>query len=352
MSHGAPITATPALPAWEQFLENNFKKLLILFIAVVIFLGVYGAARYLGHRSEVKAGEAFASAKTVEDLDVVIQSHKGSAAAGSALLQKADLLWEQNSKSSAIDALREFVKNHGDHPLLAQALLGLGSKLEALGQRGDAKPIFERLVNEFGKTDLAALAELRLGDLAWAEGKEDEAKKIYEGIPAKFAGASADNAFIPQSESRLEWIAAKLPTTEVDGPPKPKVEAPAPGAPAIPGMPQFKLNSPSGALSPTVTPGGTSPVINLTPGGTSAPVTVTPGATMPAPAAPAPTAAPTTPAPKPAPAAPAAPSIEVKPVPAPAAPAPAAPAIEIKPAPATPATAPAVPAAPAKPAEQ
>jgi predicted negative regulator of RcsB-dependent stress response len=343
MSHGAPITAPQSLPAWEQFLENNFKKLLILFIAVVIFLGIYGAARYFGHRAEVKAGEAFAAAKTVEDLDLVIQSHKGSAAAGSALLQKADLLWEQNKKSSAIDALREFVKSHGDHPLIAQALLGLGSKLEALGQRGDAKPVFERLVNEFGKTDLAALAELRLGDLAWAEGKEEEAKKIYEGLPAKFAGVSADNAFIPQSESRLEWIAAKLPTMEVDGPPKPKVEAPAPGAPTIPGIPQLKLNGASGALSPTVTPGGTSPVINLTPVGTSAPVTVTPGATMPAPAAPAPAPA-TAPKievkPAPAPAAPAVPSIEIKPAPAPATPAPAA-------APATPAPAPAAPAKPA-----
>jgi predicted negative regulator of RcsB-dependent stress response len=338
MSHGAPITTAQALPAWEQFLENNFKKHLNHFIAVVIFLGIYGAARYFSHRAEVKAGEAFASAKTVEDLDLVIQSHKGSAAAGSALLQKADLLWEQNSKSTSVDALREFVKNHGDHPLLAQALLGLGSKLEALGQRGEAKPVFERLVTEFAKSDLAALAELRLGDLAWADGKEEEAKKIYEGLPAKFAGASADNAFIPQSESRLEWIASKLPTKEVDGPPKPKVEAPASGAPPIPGMPQLKLNSPGGALSPTISPGGTSPVINLTPGGTSAPVTVTPGATMPAPAAPTP-----------APAAPAtAPKIEVKPAPA----APAAPTIEIKPAPATPAPAPAVPAAPAKPAGQ
>ncbi len=336
MSHGAPITNAQALPAWEQLLENNFKKLLILFIAVVVFLGIYGAARYFGHREEVKAGEAFASAKTVEDLDVVIQSYKGSTAAGSALLQKADLLWEQNKKSTSVDALREFVKNHGDHPLLAQALLALGSKLEALGQRGEAKPIFERLVTEFAKSDLAALAELRLGDLAWAEGKADEAKKIYEGIPAKFAGTSADNAFIPQSESRLEWIASKLPTTEVDGPPKPKVETPAPGAPSIPGMPQIKLNSPGSTLSPTVAPGSTSPVINLTPGGTTAPVTVTPGATMPAPAAPA-VPAPTAPKVevKPAPA-PAVPSIELKPAPAPATPAPAAPA----------------PAAPAKPANQ
>jgi predicted negative regulator of RcsB-dependent stress response len=343
MSHGAPITNAQALPAWEQFLENNFKKLLILFIAVVIFLGIYGAVRYFGHRGEVKAGEAFASAKTVEDLDVVIQSHRGSAAAGSALLQKADLLWEQNKKSTSVDALREFVKNHDGHPLLAQALLALGSKLEALGQRGEAKPVFERLVTEFAKSDLAALAELRLGDLAWAEGKEDEAKKIYEGLPAKFAGVSADNSFIPQSESRLEWIASKLPTMEVDGPPKPKVEAPAPGAPSIPGLPQMKLNSP-GSLSSTVAPGSTSPVINLTPGGTTtAPVTVTPGATMPAPAAPA------VPAPT-------APKVEVKPAPAPAvpatpapAPATAAPSTELKPAPAPAAPA---PEAPAKPANQ
>ncbi|GEP42858.1 tetratricopeptide repeat protein [Brevifollis gellanilyticus] len=362
MSHGAPtqpVPAAPALPAWEQFLDKNFKKLLFIFLAAIVVIFVYGLTRHFSNAAAEKAGAAFASAKTVEDLDLVIANHKGSSAAGNAMLRKAELLWEDNKKSTSVEVLQDFVKTQTSHPLLGQALLGLGTKLEALDKRGEAKPVFERVVNEFGKTELAALAELRLGDIAWAEGKEDEAKKIYEGLPTKFAAISADNPFLPEGEARLEWISAKLPTKEVDGPPKPKVEAPA--AP-VPGAPQIKLNSGNGgALAPTIMPSAAgdanAPVINLQPAGApklptpppaAAPsIQVTPApAPSPAPAAPTPAPAPKIEmktgdeAPAPAPAAPATPA----PTPAPAqAPAPAA-----APSPA-PAPAPATPEAPAKP---
>ena len=255
MSNVTPTVtpAAPALPAWEQYLDKNFKKLLYLFVAAVAVVAIYGYTRYSSNAADEKAGEAFASAKTVEDLDLVVSSHKGTKAAGNALLKKAELLWEQNKKTTSVDVLNEFVSAHKDHPLLAQALLGLGTKLESLDKKAEAKAAFERVVNEFGKSEIAALAELRLGDIAWAEGKEDEAKKIYEGLPAKFASIKADNPFVSQGESRLEWIAAKLPTKEVDGPPKPKVETPAPGLPG--GAPQIKLNSANGSpLAPTISP--------------------------------------------------------------------------------------------------
>lgn len=341
MSNGAPIqaavAATPPLPAWEQFLDKNFKKLLFLFAAAVVVIAVYGISRHFSNAAAEKAGEAFAGAKTVADLDVVIANHKGSSAAGNAMLRKAELLWDENKKTTSVEVLNDFVSNQKGHPLLAQALLGLGTKLESLDKRAEAKTVFERIVNEFGKSEIAALAELRLGDIAWAEGKEDEAKKIYEGLPSKFASISADNPFLPEGETRLEWIAAKLPTKEVDGPPKPKVETPA--AP-VPGAPQIKLNSVDGsALAPTVSPSTAAPAINLTPGAAPAApmIEVKPAPAAPAPAAPAP-AAPAPPA--------AAPKIELK-VPDAQPPSLSVPATPAPAAPATPAPAPAEPAKPA-----
>jgi len=331
MSQTPISAAVDPTPAWERFLENNFKTLLKVFGLIVIGVCVYGYVNYSNKMKALQAGEAFSAASTVEDLDRVIQEHAGSVAAGSALLKKADMLWEQNKKTSSVDALKEFVAKHSDHPFYAQTLLALGAKQESLGNRSEAKPLFERLVSEFPKSDVAALAELRLGDLLWAEGKEADAKKIYEGVAVKFPGT--DNEILNQGEVRTKWIAAKLPTKEVDGPPKPK----EPAAPApTPGMPQFKLNATNatGGISPTIAPSppgaSASPVINLTPGGaTSAPITVTPGANMPAPPAvkvPVPAvSAPVAPKPAPAPAATTAPA-PVKPAatPAPsAAPAPA-----------------------------
>ncbi len=319
-------SSTAALPAWEQFLENNFKKIVLLFLAAVAAMTIYGISRYLGHAAEVKAGEAFAAAKTVEDLDVVIAQHKTSLAAGNALLKKAELLWEQNKKTTSVDALKAFVTDHPKHPLLAQALLALGTKQEALGQKGEAKQSFERITGEFAQTELAPLAELRLGDLAWAEGKEDDAKKIYEGLPTRFTGMDAANPFLSQSESRLEWISAKLPTKEVDGPPKPKVDEKKSGAPA-PGAPVIKLGSEDRSpLAPTLAPQQAT---------NSAPPSLTLPAAMPAPAAPANPAPVTLPVPTPTEAS------------APKAPAPA----ESKSAPTSSPPAPATAPSPEKPAE-
>ncbi|MBB5039932.1 tetratricopeptide repeat protein [Prosthecobacter dejongeii] len=314
-------TLVPSSPM-EQFLEANFKKLVLLSAAIALAAVVYGIISYTNKANAVAAGEAFAAAKTVEDCDLVISNHPGTTAAGNALVLKADFLWIQDKKDASVAALREFTTKHSDHPLLPEVILALATKLEVMGKADEAKPLFERVVSEFASSDAAALAQLRLGDLLWAAGKEEEAKAAYEAVPAKFI--TADPAFLDQSEGRLKWIAAKLPTKEVDGPPKPKVEAPAPGAP------QLKLDSTS--LNPTLMPAGAAPQIQVSPVAPSAPqIQVTPSAA-------------------PAPVMPAAPKIEVPAVPAapavPATPAPEAPKIEVKPAPAVPAPAPAPTPAP------
>ena len=143
----------------------------------------------------------------------------------------------------------------------------------------------------------------------YRQGKADEAKKAYEELAVKFPDMPG---FQTISQNRLGWIAASLPTKEVDAPPAPKVE-PKPAA-AVPGMPNIKLNAANSGIGATIAP-----------------------AVVPAPAAPAPAAA-TMPAP--AVTKPAAPTTPASPAPAPAATTPAAP-----PAPA-PAAAPATPASP------
>ena len=307
----------------ETFLEENFKKILFLCIALIAGLGIYGVINYMNRAKAVEAGEAYASAKTVEDLDVVISKYAGTLSAGNALLQKADLLWEQNKKTTSVDALKEFTEKYKQHPFLPQALLALGGKLESNGNRSDAKPVFERIVSEFPTSDVAALAQVRLGDLLWADGKEDEAKKIYDGLAAKFPGVA--NAILDQGQNRLQWIAAKLPTKEVDGPPKPKVDPATPSMPNIPGMPNFKLNSPTG-LSPTVqspAAGSSGPAISVGPNGaTSTPITIKPGTATSAPVVVPATATPAAPAPNApikveVPAAPTKPAISVPATPAP-----------------------------------
>lgn len=291
------------LPAtgMEKFLEDNFRKLVWLFAFVVIAIIAYGFIRHQSALKANEAAEAFTSAKTVEDCDLVISRYAGTNAAANALLLKADLLWDQNKKTSAVDALKEFTSKQSSHPLFVHTLLGLGTKLDAMGDRKEAQAIFERIVNEFASHEAAPLAQVRLGDLLWADGKQDEAKKAYEDLAVKFPDMAE---FQSVSQDRLGWIAASLPTKEVDPPPAPKVEI-KPDA-AIPGLPKI-MRPPEGGIGATIAP----------PGAPAAPAVTAPPPAVTTPAVPAPA--------KPADVPPAATPAPV-PVPAPAAPTPATPA--------------------------
>jgi len=316
----------------EKFLEDNIRKLVWLFIIVVVAIIAFGVIKHQNTLKANEAAEAFTGAKTVEDCDLVISRYPGSNAAANALLLKADLLWDQNKKSSAVEALKEFTTKDASNPLAVFALLGLGSKLDAMGENKEAQAIFERITNEFASSEAAPLAQVRLGDLLWAQGKADDAKKAYEELAVKFPDMPG---FQTISQNRLGWIAASLPTKEVDAPPTPKVE-PKPAA-AIPGMPNIKLNAANSGIGATIAP---------------APVPAPAAATMPAPAAasPAPAPAATTPVTPPSPPAPAPAAAPTTPAsPPPAAPAPAAAVPAPAAPPATPAPAAPAPAAPTAP---
>jgi TolA-binding protein len=266
----------------EKFLEDNFRKLVWLFVIVVVAIIAYGYIQHQQTLAANEAAEAFTAAKTVEDCDLVISRYSGSNAAANALLLKADLLWEQNKKTSAVEVLKEFTTKHAKHPLFVHTLLGLGTKLEAMGDRKEAQAVFERVTREFPSSEAAPLAQVRLGDLLWANGKQDEARKAYEDLAVKFPDMPQ---FQSLSQNRLNWIVASLPTKEVDPPPAPKVE-PKPGdAPAIPGMPKLNLTPGAGGLGATIAPPGAPASPALIPSVPAAPA-----------AAPAPVTTPLTPA--------------------------------------------------------
>lgn len=238
----------PQPSALEAFLDKHFKSIIWICAAAVLASGAWQFIKYRTHVAAEEAANAATAAKTVEDCDIVVQKYKGSVAAGNALLTKAKLLWEQNKKDTAVAALREFVANYGDHPFKVQGLIALASRLESLGGKdvAEAKTLFEKVVNEHKDSESAGLAQLRLADILWSEGKEAEAKAIYDEMPRKFIGQFADRV-----TERTEWLAASLPTKEVDAPKVPDALK-APSTPA--------------------TPAGTAPAINLTPGKNGSPI--------------------------------------------------------------------------------
>lgn len=299
----------------EQVLNTQFKKIVWLFAAIIAGVAGYGIIAHNARLAAEAAAEAFTSAKTVDDCDLVIKKHVGTPAAANALLLKASLHWEKNEKTSCIETLKEYLANHKDHAFYSQTLLTLATKQEVMGDKADAKASYERVIAELPGSELAQLSQIRLGDLLWADGKEAEAKQAYEEAGTKFPGITA---FEGDSKTRLEWIAASLPTKEVDPPPAPKPDPKAAAAPvsSIPGMPAINLKSVEGGVSPT---------IKLGEGASASPAMIQPApaaAPVPVPA-PIPAAAP---APKPAvPTTATSPAVQVPATP-PSAPAPPPPA--------------------------
>ncbi len=323
------IDVTPVTPSGlEAWLDKNLKPLVIFVLLLILVVVVLGVVRYRTDAVAREAGAAFTAADSVDAFDAVISKYAGTEAAANSLLAKAELLWEQNKKDSAADALRKFLAEHGKHPLVTQTKLALATRLEAMGEKAEAKKKFEELVNDFADSEVTPLAAIRLGDLLWAEGKTDEAKAIYESLPSKYPGTN--QPFFEQNQERLKWVGAALPTKEVD-PPAPPPAPPAPPAPAgaapAPGavtVPPIKLGGPAGAPAPMqVTVGAdgsvTTPAVEVKPAPTPAPAVEVKPAPAPAPAAPAPEA------PKPAAPKVEAPKPEAPKPEAPAAPAPAKP---------------------------
>lgn len=249
-----PVAQPPELSPMEQFLEKNFRSILVGISGLLVVVIVVGLLRYHNRQEAEAAAMESAKVKTVEDCDLVVQHHPGSVGAGNALLAKAKLLWDQNKKDTSLATLREFTQKYTDHPFYTQGMLCLGSRLEAMGGKGEvaeAKSIFEKVAADKGKADLVGLAQMRLADMLWNEGKEEEAKKAYEALPTKLTGSP----FFDDNEERLKWVVSGLPTKEVDGPKPPpeppaSLKAPAATAPKI-NLKSGEGSSPWGWACPT-----------------------------------------------------------------------------------------------------
>lgn len=261
--------------AEEQALNSQFKKILMISGLIIAGLTAYGLIKHNARMAAEEAAEAFTSAKTADDCDLVAKKHPGTPAAANALLLKATLHWDKNEKTSAVEALKAYLAQHKEHAFYKETLLTLATRLEAMGEKSEAKAAYQRVITELPGSELAQLAQIRLGDLLWADGKEEEARKAYEEASSKFPGVTA---FESDGKSRLEWIAANLPTKEVDPPPAPKSDPKA--APAVPGLPNLKLNSVEGGISPMIKLGD-APSMPQKPA--AAPPTPAPATTTPAP---------------------------------------------------------------------
>ncbi|MDP3849752.1 MAG: tetratricopeptide repeat protein [Luteolibacter sp.] len=238
--------------AFEQFLDNNQKNLIILTVLLVIGAAALVVYRGIEKSRQETAGAALNKAADLAALQAVTQEHADTRAALSATVLLADRQWSEGQQDAAIATLQGLIDSNPAHPVLPGARASLGAKLMAQGKSADATTVFQAIVDDPEARFIAPFALISLGDIAKVAGDLDKADLFYNRVKKDFA----DSSFSETANLRIIALKAK-PPVEVDPPPAPvpPAETPAPEAPA-PGQessPEIRSESTTTPESP-VTP--------------------------------------------------------------------------------------------------
>ena len=209
--------------AFEAFLDANQKKLVIIGILIILCLIGYVIYDGLGKLSAKNAAADVAAARGVPELDAVSKTHAGTNAGGSALILKAQSLWQDQQQQEAVDTLQSFVSDYSDHPALGSAYASLGSYHQQMGKLDEARTAYQSSTET--NSAASSLALISLGDLARSAGDDEAAKGFYDRVAAEYEDSHFQSKLM--ARQRLELIGVNAPTEKVPEPPKPATPAPS-----------------------------------------------------------------------------------------------------------------------------
>jgi len=213
--------------AFESFLDQHHKKILILALLAALGVAGYVVKEGIDEGRETAGGNALHQADDLASLQNILKNHGESRAAGSAAILLAEKQWTEGQQDAAISTLRQFIDSATDHPAKPSARASLGSKLAEQGKSGDATEVFRVLADDrLGGAHLAPFALIGLGDLAQAAGNTEEAEAHYTRVRDEFATSPFSDAAI----RRLLFLNADMPVA-VDPPAPEPVAEPEPTAP-------------------------------------------------------------------------------------------------------------------------
>lgn len=224
--------------AFETFLDQHHKKILILGLLAAIGVAGYVVKEGIDEGRETAGGNALHQADDLSSLQGILKNHGDSRAAGSAVILLAEKQWSEDQQDAAISTLRAFIDSATDHPAKPSARASLGSKLAEQGKSGDAAEVFRVLADDrMGGASFAPFALIGLGDLAQAAGNTEEAETHFTRVREEFATSPFSDAAI----RRLQLLKADIPTA-VDPPEPEVVVAPEPlEVPVTPDAPEESL---------------------------------------------------------------------------------------------------------------
>ena len=238
----APQTSSPIhqddsfdlLEFWIRH-KSSIRAVAILFSAALVG---YGAFSWIEKQQEAAAAEAFASAKSPEELNAFIASHKGSTLGGNAALLLAGKQRAEGKFEESIKILQDFATRYPQHSLAGAAKLSIAATLEQQSKTDEALEHYRRLVSLDPRGFAAPAAHLRIARIFKAQNKLDEAKAAYETLQSQFPRSSFANEALLESQELIST------STTVDTELNPKL--------LVPSNPQEPLGATPTSAAPSV----------------------------------------------------------------------------------------------------
>ncbi|MEK0444838.1 MAG: hypothetical protein RLZZ399_159 [Verrucomicrobiota bacterium] len=188
----APESPTPKITAEEQpfdlfdFWLRHKASIQTVAGIVVVGLTAYGVLEWQTARKTAAAAEAFATAKTPEQLASFVSTYPSMPLAGNAALLLAEKQRSEKKYDEAQKTLREFISRSPNHPLISAARLSVATTLEQQGKTEDALASYRSLAASDPRGFATPVAWLRVARILRSEGKIAEAKAAYETLQSQF----------------------------------------------------------------------------------------------------------------------------------------------------------------------
>lgn len=201
-SENSPVEGTPAddlMLASDRFWEEN-KTLIITAAAALIIAGIAVSIWFaLSEKKQMAAQEAFANAKTAEQLEAVTSDFSGTVAADNSLLLLAKIHRDAGDKAAA-ESTYQAVLAQKDYPLVSTAALAeaeLSSKGEGFAKRADT---MRQLALNFPDSYVAPYALLMEGEFLLGGNEKENAVKVFKNLAADYPTSLSGQMAIMQAQ--------------------------------------------------------------------------------------------------------------------------------------------------------
>lgn len=187
-----PIAEIEIGPAkHEQFLDQNYKKIILAVLAVALLVGGYIVFQVTSEEKIRESGAALVAAMHDEGgaasaaFENVEKEFSGTNAAVTADYLNAVSLWEQGKADEGNAVMAAFIDKAPTDLWKAQASAVLGCRYMKDGKNDEARKCFETVLS-CGDTLYAPVALLSLGDMAYADKDGEKARTYYNELKERY----------------------------------------------------------------------------------------------------------------------------------------------------------------------